>query len=168
MSTCFNEPIFDCKEGNDPWGWSINYCADDGAVTCQLYVGATACDVSVGQLAGSAEITTSTFTINVDSDKFPDNMYTFEYNFYAGECIGSDGGAIVQSGICDADLVGTYASAPDSYPFTSTSTPIGEYTFTTSNRPREGYGSSYSVFPIGSHDRKYVSGHVKICSAGAR
>jgi hypothetical protein len=155
-------------EGSDPWGWSINYCSDDGTVMCQLYVGATACDVSVGQLAGSAEVTTNTFTINVDSDKYPDNMYTFEYNFYAGECIGSDGGAIVQSGVCDADEVAKYASQPDSYPFTSGSTPIGEFTFTLSTSPRGAYGSSYVAFPIGSHVRKYVTGHVKICSAGTR
>jgi hypothetical protein len=172
-STCFDEPIFNCKahydsEGNDPWGWGINYCSKDGNLdSCEVWVGATGCDLSVGKKVGTAEISPNTFSIFIDSSIYSSNKYSFEYNLYAGECIGSDGGAIVQSGKCDADAVGEHASDPDSYPFTSGSSPVNEYTFTSSNRPRDSWGSGYNAFPIGAQDRKYLSGHVKICGNGA-
>lgn len=173
LSTCFDAPIFNCEahydsEGNDPWGWGINYCSEDGNLdSCEVWIGATGCDLSVGKKIGTAEISPSTFSIFIDSSIYPSNKYSFEYNFYAGECIGSDGGAIVQSGKCDADAVGEHASHPDSYPFTSGSSPVNEYTFTASNRPRDSWGSGYNAFPIGAQDRKYLSGHVKICGDGA-
>lgn len=170
MSTCFEDPIFGCEakydeKGHDPWGWNINYCLADGVVdTCELYVNAVGCDMSSGEKVGSAEITSTSFTITVDSSKYSSKEYSFDYNFYAGECIGSDGGDYTKTGVCDADQVSKMVRKPDSYPFTSGTLIISEYTFTQSNRPRANWGADYEAFPIGQHDRKYLSGHVQICA----
>jgi len=169
-STCFTDPIFNCfseTEGEDPWGWNIVYSSDDGVVEdCEIWIGAHDCsfDGDEAEQIGTATIVRNSFTLTLDSQEYGSGDYTFEYNFYVGECIGSDGGNHIENDICLADDVSEWARRPETYPLTSGNLSVNTYTFTEQNEPRTEWGAHYPTFPIGSRDRKYLSAQVEICS----
>jgi hypothetical protein len=166
-STCFEDPIFNCyteQQGVDPWGWNIHYHSSDGAVDdCEVWVSADACDFSQGQKIGFAVITPASFTIQLDSDVYGTAEYSFQFRFYAGECIGSDGGAHIESGVCLADDVAKYAHDGASYPLITGTLDVTTFTFDSIMQAEPAWGRTYQSFPLGSTDREYLSGNVMIC-----
>lgn len=165
-STCFLDPLFNCyteEVGVNPWGWNIEYNASVGTVdTCEIWVGANNCNRTVGQKVGTATITPSSFTLSLNSS-FASGAYQMTYNFYAGECIGSDGGNSLSSGICLADYVARWSSVPASFPLTSGALTTNTYTFDSSNTPTVPWGITYETFPIGDAGRQYLTSEVNIC-----
>ena len=164
-STCFLDPLFNCytqTEGVNPWGWNILYKAGDGVINdCQVWIGANNCTFENGEQIGTASISSSSFTVTLNSSF--GNGYKYDYNFYAGECIGSDGGNYLTTGVCLADDVALYAHNADSYPLTSGVTSSSSYTFSSTMKARQEWGSSYQTFPIGSATREYLSAEISIC-----
>jgi hypothetical protein len=162
-SMCFLDSDFNCytdtKRG--VWGWNIEYNGDV-VDDCVLVLGATGCDLETGVVIGSASISSEGFTVTVNAEGYSDSQ--LEYNFYAGQCRGSDGGQNVDLGICIADTISRKAHEPDEFPLTSGLVSSTTFTFDDSLTPRSEWGSeAYSVFPIGSEDRQYLTGHVKVC-----
>lgn len=165
-STCFLDPEFNCYAGVDgkqPWGWNIEYTSTDGVIDdCEVLIKAKNCEG--GQKVGFAIITKDAFVISIDTAKYPANSYSFAYNFYAGECIGSDSGNHLKSGVCLADDVAKYARDPSSYPLTSGHRHTTTFAFDSTYIARGEWGADYAVFPIGEEKRTYLSAHVEICT----
>jgi hypothetical protein len=163
-SVCFLDSEFNCYsnvEGVQPWGWNIEYSSTDGAMeTCEVWVNAENCEG--GTMIGTASILPDSFTITLD-ETYSTASHTFTYNFYAGECIGSDGAKHMSSGVCLSDDVSAFARVPDSYPLTSGALSVNSFTFNSDSVPRDMWTASYEVFPLGSDTRKYLSGQVSIC-----
>ena len=127
-------------------------------------MGASGCDFSNGTKIGNATITPAAFTFTLDQ-VYAHGSYTFDFNFYAGKCLGSDGGEILQADICVADFISQHAHDPSSYPLTSGSVGASTYTFDSTSTPRESWGVTYETFPIGDANRQYLTGEVTICAA---
>jgi hypothetical protein len=103
------------------------------------------------------------FTITLDATVSTDSK--IEYTFYAGECRGSDGGQSLELGICLADTISYKANNPDEFPLTSGRVQLSSFTFDDTLTPRPNWEAhSYSVFPLGSATRQYLTGHVEICT----
>jgi hypothetical protein len=129
-----------------------------------VVLGATGCDVGSGTIIGNATISPDQFTVNLDSAMSVNS--TMEYTFYAGQCPGSDGGQVLDLSICLADTIATDANNPDSYPLTSGTVSSPSFVFDGSLSPRNAWAThSYSVFPLGSSTRQYLTGHIEICQA---
>ncbi|GKY96295.1 hypothetical protein MPSEU_000589200 [Mayamaea pseudoterrestris] len=163
-STCFSDPSFNCytqTKGRGVWGWNIEYTAEDGLVDdCVVIVGASGCDEDSGTVIGNATISPDQFSIILNSDAATGS--SIEYTFYAGECRGSDGGQVLDLGICLADTVATLANDPHMFPLTSGVVSLTSYVFDESVSPRNAW-QSYSTFPLGSDSREYLTAHVEIC-----
>ncbi|GKY97876.1 hypothetical protein MPSEU_000745600 [Mayamaea pseudoterrestris] len=163
-STCFLDSSFNCiagVDGQEPWGWNIEYSSVDGVVDdCEVFIEAENCEG--GTKIGTATITPSSFSVTLLAP-YSSDAYTFEFNFYAGECIGNDSGDHLDTGVCLADDVAKFARDPDTYPLTSGPQSSNTFTFNSSNTVRSNWGPVYEVFPLGTDDRKYLSGQVEIC-----
>jgi len=157
---------FKGKKEDQPWGWSIVYDSEDDGVVedCKIIVNGADCTIKENQV-GTATILSDSLTIEFSDHKYKSGDYDFTYNMYAGECIGSDNGNLLTTGICCAEDVAQYARVPENYPLTSGTISSNSFTFSDTIKPRSQWGSDYKVFPIGEKDRMYLTGHVKICEA---
>ena len=115
-------------------------------------------------MIGNATISPDQFNVTLFANVSPDS--TLEYTFYAGECNGSDGGQVLDLGICLADTIASKANSPDDFPLTSGTVSVSSFTFDAAVTPREPWAShAYSVFPLGSDKRQYLTGHIEVCQA---
>ena len=115
-------------------------------------------------MIGNATIAPDHFIVNLFADVSSNS--TLEYTFYAGECKGSDGGQVLDLGICLADTIASKANSPDDFPLTSGTVSVSSFTFDSALAPRQPWGShAYSVFPLGSDKRQYLTGHIEVCQA---
>jgi hypothetical protein len=159
MSDCFS----DVSGNDDAIGWSIEYTG--GIVEdCSIYVGVgPSCNLDNARQVGKFSLTPSAARFFLDRNVYESNSF----HLYAGKCRMNDAGAHLRrdDDCSEGDQV-LYGERWDTYPLKAvngsfTDTFIFDYSVATQG---EYWTNRYSVFEIGGPFRRYISGHVDVCS----
>jgi hypothetical protein len=135
-------------------------------VWCEIWTGAQDCNRQKGTKVGTFE-----FNENFATYKLYSGYESNEFNFYAGQCVGNDGGEFVTNGRwCLSDNVAANARTPETYPLGTHGAfaPVSEFVYRSSNvnlySNDDPWGDNdYNMFPLGRSGRQWLSAHVEVC-----
>jgi hypothetical protein len=171
-STCFLDANFNSgravvsnNPSESPWGWNIEYTCG-GTLYCEIWTGAQGCDKQKGKKVG-------TFVFNEHFAKYTlsDGYQSNEFDLYAGQCVGNDGGASVTNGRwCLPKNVAENARTSETYPLGTHGAfaPVSQFSYTSSNEARymnanPWADNQYDVFPLGRSGRHWLSAQLQVC-----
>ncbi len=158
-------PVISDTPNESAWGWNIDY-KYGGTLHCEIWTGAENCNRQKGRKVG-------TFVFNENYAKY--TLYigyqSNEFNLYAGQCEGNDGGAFVTNeGWCLPKNVAENARTPETYTLGTHGAfaPVKQFSYTSSNEARymnanPWADNQYDVFPLGRSGRHWISAHLQVC-----
>ena len=163
QSPSFNNGVAVNQYGDFSAAWSIKYTEADGVVdNCEIWLGAN-CDRSEGTQIGTALIAYNMFHFCLDLFDYEAN----KFQVYAGQCVANDAGYHSENSVCSDAAIAQYALAVSQYPLVHEGEYTSTYTFNqlemTETTNTEIWGADYTVFPLGTPDRMYLTGHVDVC-----
>jgi hypothetical protein len=171
-STCFQDENFNSGRDiittnqEDSWGWNIEYICG-GTLHCEIWSGAKDCNFQKGRKVGRFEFNEHGATYSLFN-----GYQSNQFNLYAGQCEGNDGGKFVTNGRwCLPSNIAESARVPESYPLVTNGAfaPVSRFTFSSSN---EGnylneavWGENdYDVFPLGRIGRHWLTANLEVCT----
>jgi hypothetical protein len=90
------------------------------------------------------------------------------FYFYAGLCMGNDGGSHLSNGDqCSDSDIENLAGRWDTFPLIEESGALmNEFTFQQGDQSTGVWPQDYQVFPVGSNCRSFMTAYAKVCIAG--
>jgi hypothetical protein len=170
-STCFLDDDFNsgrdivASDSDESWGWNIECGAPRH---CEIWMGAQDCSFQKGRKVGKFY-----FDEHVATYYLFTGYQSNEFNLYAGQCEGNDGGEFVTNGRwCLPSNVAENARVSETYPLVTNGAfdPVSQFSFSSSNEATylndQVWGeNNYDVFPVGRNGRQWLTASLEVCTA---
>ena len=144
-------------------GWVIEYHESQGTVEdCSIYIGVGAeCDTTSATEVGTFTISPTMVHYSLHPGMYESNSF----HFYAGICMGNDGGYHLNNNetCSDADIE-SFSGRWDTYPLVEECRDsTNDFSFQDGDTSTGVWTQDYQVFPVGAACRSFMTAHAMIC-----